>query len=295
LLGKSYFRVDFTYQNMHNNHSPTDLPGDDHEENLRMENEFLRLKLKAEFGADSESTGKLNPAIENDFLKNVMAFEHNYANSKRVKLFDFLDCPVFKKAVELDDEQVAAELEKVTDLLAGKNISINFSGTYDDRTKYSFIVDELFEHEVDDFTLGGMTTYFDYEEFHPNHGLDIENRTKEFLNGWFEKKLDENNWCFDKTFVLPDRRMLSKKDVTGRIRSIFDFYGSFTDCNYKIIDIGFQLNDEDGIGHAEGLVKYKADLANGEQIDIKGPFKLYLSSTYGWWSIFHIVFPGFEY
>lgn len=278
-----------------NNNLPADLPGDNDDENIRMENEFLRLKLQAEFGAASESTAKLDPAIENEFLKHVMAFEQNYAGAKRIKLFDFLGCPAFKKADELDDEQVSAELERVTELLAGKNIDINLGGTYDDHTKYSFITDELFEHEVDDFTLEGITTYFDYEEFHPNHGLDIEKRTKEFLNGWFEKALNERNWCFDDTFVLPDRRTLSKKTVTGKIKEIFDCYGPFIDCDYKIIDIGFQLNDDGGIGHAEGLVKYKATLENNEQADIRGPFKLYLSSTYGWWSIFHIVFPGFEY
>ena len=108
---------------MDKNHLPTDdLPGDNDEENLRMENEFLRLKLQAEFGASSESTGNLNPAVENDFLKHVMAFEQNYASSKRVKLFDFLGSPVFKNVNELGDEQVSTELERVTDLLDEKNI-----------------------------------------------------------------------------------------------------------------------------------------------------------------------------
>ncbi|HWD86647.1 MAG TPA: hypothetical protein VG367_00875 [Mucilaginibacter sp.] len=266
------------------------------EENLGMENELLRLKLLAEFGGDSHSMGNLDPQLENDFLKQVMAFEQNYAIAKRVKIFDLLGQPAFKKADELDDEQVNAELEKATALLAERNIDINFSGTYDSRTKYSFIIDELFEHEADDFTLEGMATCFDYEEFHPNHELDIENRTKEFLNGWFEKDLDKRNWCFDETFILPDRTTLNKKLVTDKIKTVFDFYGPFTDCDYKILDIGFQLTDEGGMGHAEGLVKYKSNLENNEPIDIRGPFKLYLSSTtYGWWSIFHIVFPGFEY
>jgi hypothetical protein len=280
---------------MDNSNMPDDLPGTNDEEKLRFENELLRLKLQAEFGGDSFSAGSLDPSLENEFLKNVMMFERGHAGAKRVKIFDLLGHPVFKKTNELDDEQVSTELEKVTDLLAEKNIEINFSGSYDDRTKYSFITDELFEHEVDDFTLEGMTTYFDYEEFHPNHALDIENRAKEFLNGWFEKDLNERNWCFDDNFVLPDRTILTKKNVTDKIGEIFDHYGPFTDCDYKILDIGFQLNDEGGIGHAEGLVKYKADLANNEQVDIRGPFKLYLSSTYGLWSIFHIVFPGFEY
>ncbi|HEY2584070.1 MAG TPA: hypothetical protein VGI43_19835 [Mucilaginibacter sp.] len=281
---------------MENNDDMLDKPlSDDFEENLRMENELLRLKMKAELGGESHSSGNCDPAIENEFLKHVMAFENNYANSKRVKIFDLLGQPEFKSANDLNDEQVSSELERVLDLLAEKNIDVNFSGSYNDRIKYSFIVDELFDQEKDDFTMEGMMTCFDYEEFHPNHGLDIENRAKEFLNGWFEKDLKENNWCLDKTFILPDRTLLNKKDVLDKIKTIFDLYGSFTDCDYKIIDIGFQLNEEGGIGHAEGLVKYKAALENNEQADIRGPFKLYMSSTYGWWSIFHIVFPGFEY
>jgi hypothetical protein len=268
---------------------------DDFEENLRMENELLRLKLKAELSGESHSSGKADPLIENEFLKHVLAFEHNYANSKRVKVFDRLGRPEFKQADELDDEQIGLELERVLNSLAQKSININFSGTYSDRIKYAFIVDELFEQETDDFMMEGMTTNFDYEEFHPNHALDIENRAKEFLKGWFEKNLDECNWCFENTFILPDRTLLSKKIVLDKIKTIFDLYGPFIDCDYKITDIGFQLNEQGGIGHAEGLVKYKAALENNEQADIRGPFKLYMSSTYGWWSIFHIVFPGFEY
>ena len=278
-----------------NNDTFNDPLSDDSDENLRMENELLRLKLKAELGGDSHSSGNLDPALENEFLKQVMAFENNYASSKRVKVFDLLGKPDFKRADELAHDQISHELEKVTDLLSKKNIEINFSGTYDDRTKYAFIVEELFDHETDDFAMMGMTTHFDYEEFHPNHKLDIENRAKEFLTGWFEQTLDERSWCFDNTFILPDRRTLSKHDVAEKLKKIFDSYDLFTDCDYKIVGINFQLQDEGGIGHAEGLVRYRAILENSEQIEFKGPFKLYLSSTYGWWSIFHIVFPGFEY
>ena len=272
-----------------------DLHTNDDEENLRMENELLRLKFKAEFGGDSRSTGNLDPALENEFLKQVMAFEHGYANAKRIKLFDRLGQPDFKPQGELSDEEIGSAFEAVTDLLGQNSIEVDFEGTYDNRTKYAFITDELFEHEVDDFRIPGMTTHFSYEEFHPNHKLDIENRAKEFLSGWSEKDLDEKNWCFADEFILPDRRILSKNEVIRKLKTIFDSYNAFTDYEYVIKDIRFELQEEGGIGHAEGLVKYNAILKNNEQIPIKGPFKLYLSSDYGWWSIFHIVFPGFEY
>jgi hypothetical protein len=38
-----------------------------------------------------------------------------------------------------------------------------------------------------------------------------------------------------------------------------------------------------------------AMLENGEFVPIGGPFKLYMTLEGGWWSIFHIVFPGFKY
>src|ERR1017187_4045975 len=102
-----------------NNDNMTDLPlSDDPEENLRMENELLRLKLKAELGAESHSAEDLDPGIENEFLKNVMAFEQNWANAKPAKVYDLLGKPDFKKVGDLNDEKIEEELEKITDLLS---------------------------------------------------------------------------------------------------------------------------------------------------------------------------------
>ena len=79
------------------------------------------------------------------------------------------------------------------------------------------------------------------------------------------------------------------------MQNIFDAYNGFTDEKYEIFDVGFQLDEYTGIGHAEGGARYAAILENGEKIVIKGPFKLYMTLESGWWSIFHIIFPGFEY
>ncbi len=40
--------------------------------------------------------------------------------------------------------------------------------------------------------------------------------------------------------------------------------------------------------------KYTAILEGGEELIKKGPFKIYLSSEYDWWTVFSVVFPGFE-
>jgi hypothetical protein len=281
---------------MENNQNSSNDPLDnDHEENMRMENELLRLKLKAELGADSHNSGNLNPAIENEFLRQVLAFEHNYTNVKRSKVFDLIGRPDFKRSGELGDDMIDPALNALIALLSQKNILVDFSGTYDSRTQYSFITEELFDHETDDFRMPGMITHFCYEEFHPNHKLDIENRTLEFLSGWFEKKLSENHWELADTFILPDGKTLTKKEIAEKLKQVFDSYNTFTDCKYIISDIGFKWQNESGLGHAEGHVEYNALLENNEKLNIKGHFKLYLSSEFGWWSIFYFVFPGFEY
>ena len=279
------------------NDNMADLPlSDDPEESLRMENELLRLKLKAELGADPHSAEDIDPEIENEFLKNVLAFEHNWAKAKPAKVYDLLGKPAFKKAADLSDNEIEEELEKITGLLSEKDIEVYFGeDEYDSRTKYHFITEELFDHETTFAPMPGMTTNFDYEEFHPNHKKDIERRAEEFLSGWFKQSLDEKSWELASQFILPDRKILSKAEVAAQVRRIFDAYTSFTGEKYKIIDIGFELEEYTGIGHAGGVVKYDAVLENGERVSIGGPFKLYMALEGGWWSIFHIVFPGFKY
>ncbi|MDR3694171.1 hypothetical protein [Mucilaginibacter sp.] len=282
---------------MKNDDLPDKPLSDDPEENLRMENELLRLKLKAELGAESHHISNIDPGIENEFLKNVLAFEQNFSNAKEASVYDLVGKPSFKKADELTDAQVEAALAEIIDLLTANNIKVYFGDAdeYNGRTKYLFITEELFDHETTFMPIPGMTTCFDYEEFHPNHKKDIENRAMEFLSEWFKKSLNEKSWELANEFILPDRQILSKATVAAQLSRVFDSYTAFKNEKYKIIDIGYQLNDDTGIGHAEGGVRYDGVLENGEIVTFGGPFKLYMTYEGGWWCIFHIVFPGFEY
>ena len=82
-----------------NDDSLSDLPlSDDFNENMRIENELLRLKFKAELGGESYQVNEMNAEVENAFLKNVFEFEHNYAKSKQIKVFDLLGRPHVKKS-----------------------------------------------------------------------------------------------------------------------------------------------------------------------------------------------------
>ena len=269
---------------------------DDPEENLRMENELLKLKLQAQFGAKLGEGETLPPEIENEFLKNVFAFEQNLGDYTPIKVVELLGSPDFKKAVSLTDEDLKKEYARLTELMEQKSIAVDFIRSRDERFMYQFITEELFDHETGN-SMPGMTTHFIYEEFHADHDLDIRSRTDDFLRDWFRKEFNEFSSELGYQFILPNGQTLAREEMLTKIQNVFDCYRSFTNCQVALNDVRFQWNDETqtGMGHAEGGVRYDAILETGETLHFEGPFKLYLSNEDGWWSIFYFVFPGFEW
>ena len=268
-------------------------------EQLRMENEVLRLKIQAQFGGMHGGSEELPPEIENQFLKQVLAFEESYTTkTKKVKISEMLGHPVFRKSEELNDAEFESESERLAELLKSKSISIDFIRERDDRFQYKFITEEFFEYETDLLiSLPGMMHCFCYEEFHPDHEMDIENRTKEFMNAWFERQTEFANYYLSDAFIQPDGKVLSLEELKVKLRDFFDSWSSFEKCEFRILEIKFQLqNDREpyGLGHAEGMVRYDAILESGKRKTFEGPFKLYLSLQYEWWNVFYFVMEGFN-
>lgn len=60
------------------------------DERLKAENEFLKMKIMLERGAQFGygENKPLPPEIENEFLKNIVAFEEQFEEHKRIKVFD---------------------------------------------------------------------------------------------------------------------------------------------------------------------------------------------------------------
>jgi hypothetical protein len=280
--------------------NPDEEPlSNDPEENLRMENELLKLKIRAEFGGIPGEMGaaSLPPEIENAFLKNVLAFERHQGDFKPQLVREILGNPSFEKSNNLTPENFQKEYQRLTELLQDNSIEVDFVKDREDRFKYQFITEELFEHKMESRGLPGMTNHFIYEEFHPDHDYDIRERTNEFLDHWFKREFDNQSMELGHSFVLANGQMLSREEALAKIQTLFDCYTSFKNCKFVIFEVKHELYEEtdSGMGHAEGAVKFEAVLENGESVFIEGQFKLYLSYEYGWWSICYFVFPGFEW
>lgn len=271
---------------------------EDPEKNLRIENEILQMKLHAEFGGFSGGSGNLPAEVENEFLKSVLEFERRYKDVKFIPVFDFIGKPVLKKAEELSDKAMEVELERLKTLLKANHLAVTFLRQRDARFQYRFITEELMGHTTENFTMPGMTKYFVYEEFHPDHELTIRDRTINILASWFERCPAMIDIYMGNQFIQPDGKVYPRGEQLKRMEEWMSAYVRFEECGYSIGRISFVMKNDDpniqAMGHSEGSIKYVAVKADGSKQVIEGPFKIYFSCEGGWWSVFFFYMPGFN-
>jgi hypothetical protein len=268
-------------------------------QNRRIENEILKLKMQAErgamFGGNMEG---LPPEVEAEFLKNVQSFEDSFDKAKQISIFECIGKPEYKKTDELkSEEEVEKELRRVMELLHSKNIILDVLDKYGLSVIYKFITEELFQEQIKEVNHPGYIHCFVYEEFHPNHNVDIGRTTQEFLDHWFEKGFDENSFELAGQLITADGKMFSRDEVITKLRNCLNSYQRFSNIKFMGSDTSFEWNENEkkGMGHAEGMFRYDAEIENGETIHFDEPFKLYMINEDGFWRIFYFVFPGFSW
>ncbi|MEO8821435.1 MAG: hypothetical protein ABI267_06100 [Ginsengibacter sp.] len=283
--------------------SQQDFPDDekfsnDPEENLRMQNDFLKMKMMAESGAVFGGSGDLPPDIQNQFLKNIFEFEKTNAGAKSRSIYEILGSPDFKDESHLEDEQFKIEFDQLYDLLRNNNINVEFSRQRPDRFKFNFITKELFEHTTSFMPAKGMSTYFHYEEFHPDHELEIKDLTNLFLDDFLERRLDENIHYINNQFLEPDGNIVSLEDLIKRFQSLYEVVPNFENTSFNIEKIDFELKESEGqpsgMGFSEGIINYDLIFRDCMRKEIRGPFKIYFSREWDCWSICFFYLAGFN-
>lgn len=270
----------------------------DPDENIRIENEILKLKMQAERGAlFGGNMDDLPPEMEAEFLKNVQQFENSFDNAKEVTIYECIGKPGYMKADELKLEDTENELRRINELMHSKNIVLEVLGQYELSLIYKFITEELFQQKIREVNFPGYIHNFVYEEFHPNHHVDIAATAQEFLNHWFENGFDENSFELAGQFITAGGKVFSRDQVIEKLCNCLNSYQRFINIRFKGSDTHFEWDEkeEKGMGHAEGMFSYDAEIENGETLYMEGPFKLYMINENGSWQIFYFVFPGFAW
>jgi hypothetical protein len=271
---------------------------DDPEENLRMQNDFLKMKMMAESGAIFGGDADLPPEIENQFLKNILEFEKVNADSKPVRIFEILGKPFFDDEKNLNSAQFRTEFTRLMDLLNNYSININFTKERDDRFKYNFITKELFNHETSFLPVKGMITYFSYEEFHPDHKQEITDITNHFLNDFFDRKLNTETDYINKELIEPDGTILSRESLMNRFYSLYDAAIEFENPSFILENVDFELKESHqqpfGMGFSEGTIHYEMIFDDATRKKISGPFKIYFTREYELWGICFFYLAGYN-
>jgi hypothetical protein len=271
------------------------------EEKLKAENEFLKMKLMLEqgahFGGDGET--RLPAELENEFLKNVMAFEKQYEERKTIKLFDKIGRPQqFKPVNEIPGSEIDKAWNDLSNYLSEQGIHLDVcSPNISARELYRFTIEELFDHEMDDMNLPGWSTNFIYDEFHPNPVYESEKAVKEELfPALFKvKPVDDYFHClYDKEILLNGKLYATSAEVKASFNRFKSFFNKI-ELKKLNIDHCEVVNTEKTIVSGKYKAVAKA-IDDGDKLIFEGQFSVELNpDDLGYWSIRDMQMDGINF
>jgi hypothetical protein len=266
------------------------------EEKLKAENDFLKMKLMLEqgahFGGDGET--KLPAELENEFLKNIMAFEKQFEQQKKIKLFDKIGRPLhFKPVNEIPDSEIDKAWNNIHAFLGEQGINLDVcSPNISNRELYRFTIEELFEQEMDDMDLPGWTNNYIYDEFHPDPVYDNSRLVQQDLFHDIFRK--EELFCelqyVKEGFVFNNTEYKDYKpyfEMMSRFKSLFD--------EIELVEFNV-TNCIVSTPNCEVHGNYEAKANSGtNEVIFKGKFKVeLLFSELGYWDMKRIQIDGFN-
>ena len=256
---------------------------------VKAEDPLVKLKHEMEYDVEGSDNFDRQPAIEDQWLNRIESFEQQYKDAKRIKVYDFLGRPAFKKVKELNPDEIGAELDRIQSLMDAKKMVLDCSCDYDKATIYRFITEELFEHEIDDVSKEEIVTHFIYEEFHPNHDNDLRKYADELIGILFWKKWDRfDSHCFAVSVGFNGCRY-DPSSIGEIIQAFQETHSSFSVSEFEIQKVKFDMVKE----HAEvkAHIRY---VAHGNEIQtFEGVCVINFVLQWGYWYISGFRLPGF--
>ncbi len=281
-----------------NQEDQLDAFSDDPEENLRIENQLLRLQLRAETGAEFLDVSQLEPEEEHQFLLHMLKMERQMDNVPEVRivsLFEPGELPM--PAAELDEAMLEEAVEAFTKTLKKKFIEVEFGAFYSPLVRYKFLTEELMELSIQLFDIPGLMHNFCYEEYHPNHELSVKLLAGDFIENWLARNEEAYSFLLAEVLTGRDGATYSREEVRQRISLIFDAYSAFSSCAYFITLIQIQEEEEEPeTAVVEATIKYEAFLHNDDRQWVQEKVVIWFARIpdTDFWEIIGFNMPGIE-
>ena len=266
-------------------------------EKMKEENDFLKMKMMLEHGAvlESGSSEELPAEIENQFLKNVMEFEKQWAEQKEITVFEKIGNPVqFRPINEIAEGDVDKAWNELSDYMYEYGIELSAcSPNVTKRELYRFTVEELFQKEITDIKVPGMMSCFIYDEYYPDHIYDnTRHAVDDCIEIIFQKDpMDFTPWFARENITLNEKTGLTQvglKEAINRFKDIFDdivlTQARSNDCrieNTQCTVTGF----------------YQSTLVSGNsETQIEGNWRVeYILDELGYWEMNNIQIEGVDF
>jgi len=228
-------------------------------EKLSEENEFLKLKMMAEFGGEFFSDSPVPPEVENMFLKQIQKIQRAHAQAETITIFELIGEPEFPPVKSLGKKEVKKQLKTLLATLEKKKITLNFYPTVPLEELYRFITEELFLHKVENMKLKGWRLHFNYEDFYPNPEMDIAVVVNDAATLIFEKEQIPLNFIFNEDFKDENGLQCEFEEFLDRINF---FHASFEKAKIEDIhSIEFTLYEDKKSAYEKVFVTVKTQAA----------------------------------
>ena len=167
------------------------MPDDAQNRIQRALNERKRKDLEEKYGARfSFSESDAPPEIIGEWLDTVEEFERQFQGAGKTTVRAYAGNPDCAPPSSLAPGEIPRELRKLINHLDAHAVAVHFDRTVPPAEAYRFIVEELFDMEIDDVRIAGMTHSFVYEDFHPDAEACATMFAGHFLYSLFGKDPD---------------------------------------------------------------------------------------------------------
>jgi hypothetical protein len=273
------------------------LESSDEEKNLKNENEFLKMKLTLEHGAefgDMKTEGEVPTDIENDFLNYIIAYEKQAAERKMIKVFDRIERPThFKPVNEIPDTEIENNWAELDTYLNKYHIDLAVcSPNISNRELYRFATEELFDYEMDDIAIPGGMTCFTYDEFYPDHKYDNTRHAVEDCIGIILEK-DPITWMPllpSENLRINDHYPLTETEFKEILNRFKEAYDDITINEVK--DFDFSIDEK--LCQVKGIYDINTKLQS-EEISLKGNWMVEFNWDGTFWEIVNVQIEGINF
>lgn len=231
---------------------------------LASENEFLKLKMMAEFGGNFVGRGdKIPVELENQFLKQIIQYHKLHNQSETVTIYQYLGEPEYNHVHDLSDKQVKKDLRILLKLLHKHGIKLDVLAKTPAREVYRFITEEFFKQPINNVKMKGWVSQFVYEDFYPNAEYDIKNAVHHLLTALFDKQ-----GMLYEDFVSEDLKdslglTTDIEELQHKKESFHERYNDLILVDYDFIEVG--INEKQGTAHLLIDVTFKTQKEKGKR------------------------------